>query len=130
MQEDSIFTKIINGEIPASKIYEDEKTIAFLTIEPKQPGHTLVVPKNQVEFLWDLDDSDYHAVMTTAKKVALRLREVFGARYIGELVMGTDVPHVHVHIFPFNTPEEFHAQPAEEPVSSEILDEIAEKLRF
>ncbi len=128
--EDSIFTKIIKGEIPASKVYEDDRTIAFLTIQPKQPGHTLVVPKKQVEFLWDLDDETYDAVMATAKKVALRMREVLDVRYIGEIVMGTDVPHVHVHLVPFNIPDEFHAHPAEEPVSSEALDAVAEKLRF
>jgi histidine triad (HIT) family protein len=71
--QDSIFTKIIKGEIPSHKVYEDDKTIAFLDINPTQPGHTLVVPKKQVEFLWDLDTDDYQAVMETARKVcALR----------------------------------------------------------
>lgn len=129
--EDSIFTKIIKGEIPCQKIYEDDATMAFLDIHPIQPGHVLVVPKKQVEFLWDLDDETYHAVMQTAKKVALRIREVLNPAYVGEQVMGTDVPHVHVHVFPFNNGEEFRHVPDHtvEP-NYEALDAMAEKLRF
>ena len=100
--EPSIFAKIINGEIPCHKVYEDEYTLAFLDIDPIQPGHTLVVPKKQVEFVWDLEDEDYQAVRATAKKVALRLREVMGRPYVGELVVGTDVPHAHIHLIPFS----------------------------
>ena len=95
---DSIFTKIIKGEIPSHKIYEDDKTLAFLDIHPKTPGHTLVIPKKQVEFLWDLDEDDYGAVMATARKVALRLKEVLSPPFIGETVFGIDVPHTHVHL--------------------------------
>jgi diadenosine tetraphosphate (Ap4A) HIT family hydrolase len=75
--EDSIFTKIIKGDIPCHKVYEDKLTLAFLDIHPIQPGHTLVIPKKQVASLWDLDEDDYRAVMATTKKVAERLREVF-----------------------------------------------------
>jgi len=99
--EPTIFTRIINGEIPSHKVYEDELTYAFLDIYPLQPGHTLVVPKRQVEFVWDLDAVDYHAVMATAQKVAQRLREVLGAPYISSQVIGVDVPHAHVHLIPF-----------------------------
>lgn len=129
--EDSIFTKIIKGEILSHKIYEDDKTFAFLDIHPKTTGHTLVIPKKQVEFLWDLDDEDYQAVMSTAKKVAQRLREVLGAPYVGELVFGIDVPHAHVHVYPFATPEEARRVPDEsaEP-DHEALAKTAEKLAF
>jgi histidine triad (HIT) family protein len=89
--QDSIFTKIVKGEIPCHKVYEDDATLAFLDIHPKQPGHTLVISKQQVEFLWDLDDPTYQAVMATCKKVARRLREVISKPYVGEQVMGTDV---------------------------------------
>ncbi len=128
---DSIFTKIIKGEIPCHKIYEDDKTLAFLDIHPKQPGHTLVVPKQQIEFAWDLEDEDYHAVMATAKKVAQRLRAVLGRRYVGEQIVGEEVPHVHVHIFPFDTIEEFRTipDPTTEPDHA-VLAEMAQKLAF
>ena len=72
--EDSIFTKIIKGGIPSHKVYEDSDTFAFLDIHPITAGHTLVVPKKQVEFLWDLDDTAYQALMATTKKIALQLR--------------------------------------------------------
>lgn len=129
--EPSIFTRIIRGEIPAHKIYEDDKTLAFLDIHPVQPGHVLVVPKSQVEFVWDLDDADYAAVMSTAKQVALRLRSVLGTRYVGELIMGVDVPHAHVQLIPFNEPAEFRAAQdmASEP-DHEALAEMAKKLAF
>lgn len=108
--EDSIFTKIIKGEIPCHKIYEDERTLAFLDIHPVSPGHTLVIPKKQVEFLWDLDDDMYQTVMATAKKVALHLRETLAVPYIGVQVVGVDVPHAHVHLIPFREAAEFHAR--------------------
>lgn len=129
--EDSIFTKIIKGEIPCHKVYEDEVTLAFLDIHPVQPGHTLVIPKKQIEFVWDLPDEDYRAVMATAKKVALRLREVLGTKYIGERVVGVDVPHAHVQLIPFNgarellTPQDMSAEP-----DHVALAEMAKKLAF
>jgi histidine triad (HIT) family protein len=128
---DSIFTKIIKGEIPSHKIYEDDKTFAFLDIHPKTPGHTLIVPKKQVEFLWDLEDGDYLTVMTTVKKVARHIREVTGAKYVGMQVIGEEVPHVHVHVFPFNTLEEFRRipDPNAEPDHA-ALAEVAKKLAF
>lgn len=105
--QDSIFTKIIRGDIPSYKIYEDDKTFAFLDIHPIQPGHILVVPKKQVEFLWDLDDETYAAVAATAKKLALHLRETLAVPYVGEKVIGVDVPHAHVHLVPFSTTEQY-----------------------
>lgn len=129
--EDSIFTKIIKGEIPCRKVYEDKVTLAFLDIHPVQPGHTLVIPKKQIEFVWDLPDEDYRAVMATAKKVALRLREVLGTKYIGERVVGVDVPHAHVQLIPFNgarellTPQDMSAEP-----DHVALAEMAKKLAF
>lgn len=93
---------IIDGEIPCHKIYEDDRTLAFLDINPVAPGHCLVIPKTETEFLWDLDDDDYQAVTTTVKKVARRLKEVLGKAYVGEMVVGTDVPHAHVHVVAFD----------------------------
>jgi histidine triad (HIT) family protein len=129
--EDSIFTRIIKGEIPCHKVYEDDKTFAFLDIHPKTPGHTLIVPKKQVEFLWDLTDEDYQAVMSTVKKVALRIREVLKPPYVGELVVGEEVPHAHVHIYPFATLEESRRipDPKAEPDHG-ALAAMAKKLAF
>ena len=101
--QDSVFTKIIKGEIPCHKIYEDDKTLAFLDIHPIQPGHTLVIPKKQVQFVWDLPDDDYRAVMETTKKVALRIRDVMSPPYVSERIVGVDVPHAHVQLIPFTT---------------------------
>jgi len=130
MQE-SIFTKIVKGEIPCHKVYEDELTLAFLDIHPVQPGHTLVIPKKQIEFVWDLDDELYSAVMATAKKVAQRLRDMLQVPYIGEQIIGVDVPHAHVHVIPFSSMAEFRIQPdmSAEPDHA-VLAEIAKRLAF
>lgn len=129
--EDSIFTKIIKGEIPSHKIYEDDRTFAFLDIYPKTPGHTLVIPKKQVEFVWDLTDEDYQALMSTVKKVALRIREVFDPPYVGELVVGVDVPHAHIHVYQFKDMAESRRIPdrSVEPDQA-ALAEVAKKLAF
>ena len=128
----SIFTKIINGEIPCHKIYEDEKTLAFLDINPVAPGHTLVVPKTEVEFVWDMNDTDYHAVMETVKRVAKRIKEVLQTPYVGDIIVGTDVPHAHVHVVGFSHAGELkrtHDGPGA-PADDTSLAEMAEKLRF
>lgn len=129
--EDSVFTKIINGEIPSHKVYEDDYSFAFLDIHPITPGHTLVVPKKQVEFLWDMDDEEYQLLMTSVKKVAGRIRETLGVPYVGVQVIGVDVPHAHVHLVPFTTAAEYHNHPDvnAEP-DHELLSQIAEKLAF
>jgi histidine triad (HIT) family protein len=129
--QDSIFTKIIKGEIPSYKIHEDELTLAFLDIHPKSPGHTLVIPKKQIEFVWDLAEEDYAALMATVKKVANRIKEVLNPQFIGEQIIGNDVPHAHVHIFPFNNIEEYKTIPdmSADP-DHDALTAIAEKLAF
>ncbi|MBQ3452772.1 HIT domain-containing protein [Candidatus Saccharibacteria bacterium] len=97
----SIFTKIINGEIPCYKIYEDDKTIAFLDINPETRGHTLVVPKLEVDKIYDLPDGDFRALMDTVKKLSIHMEQKLGARTLWK-VIGTDVPHAHVHLLPFD----------------------------
>ncbi len=110
--EDSIFTKIIKGEIPSYKIYEDDKTLAFLDIHPITEGHTLVISKKQIEFVWDLEPADYQALMATARKVAHKLREVFPDKArIGMHIEGLDVAHAHLKVFPFDDHEEFFHTP-------------------
>lgn len=108
---DSLFTKIIKGEIPSHKIHEDDAIYAFLDIHPITPGHTLVVPKQQVEFVWDLDDEAYRHLMDSAKKIARHLRETLGVPYVGIQVIGVDVPHAHVHLIPFTHASEYHNMP-------------------
>jgi histidine triad (HIT) family protein len=129
--DDSIFTKIINGDIPSHKIYEDETVFAFLDIHPINTGHTLVVPKQQVEFLWDLDEDTYQGVMAAAKKIAAHMRTKLGAAYVGVQVIGVDVPHAHVHLIPFNDVSEYHNIPdnSAEP-NHGALAAVARKLQF
>lgn len=129
--EDSIFTKIVKGEIPSHKVYEDALTMAFLDIHPVQPGMTVVIPKKQVEFIWDLPEEDYLAVMSSVYKVAQRIREVLGVHYVGEIVEGVEIPHAHVKLIPFDTMAEFKNVPdvTAEP-DHESLAEIAKKLNF
>jgi len=109
--QDSLFTKIINGDIPSHKVYEDDKTFAFLDIHPVSEGHILVVPKAQVEFVWDLESEDYRAVMATVHLLGKRLREVSGRPYVSIRTVGTDVPHAHVHLIPFTETKDLHHSP-------------------
>lgn len=97
----SIFTKIINGEIPCYKIYEDDHTLAFLDIHPDTPGHTLVIPKVEIDKIYDLGDADYQALMASVKKISRHMEQALGARILWKVV-GTDVPHAHVHLTPYD----------------------------
>lgn len=130
--EDSIFTKIVRGEIPAHKVYEDERTLAFLDIHPVAEGHVLVIPKKQVEFIWDLEPQDYQALMDTVQKVGRRLREVIGKPYVGTVVVGTDVPHAHVHVVPFTESKELKRtlESVEADTDHDALAAVAGRLSF
>jgi len=122
----TIFEKIINGEIPCYKIYEDEKTFAFLDINPETTGHTLVVPKTPVDKLYDLKDEDYLALFTTVKKVMQRMETVFGSRALLKVV-GTDVPHAHVHVTHLDPSWEYGKSLT---LSPEEMQSIADRLKF
>ena len=127
--QDSIFTKIINGEIPCHKVYEDNKVIAFLDIHPIQPGHVLVVPKVQIDHLWDLSDDDYQAVMAISKRVAQRLREVFPDKSrVAVIVEGFEVAHAHVKLFPVDNEREVRTLPTQAAPDHTALAELAKKL--
>ena len=129
--KDSVFTKIIKGEIPSHKIYEDDKTLAFMDIHPIVDGHTLIVPKNQIEFVWDLPDEDYRAVMETTKIVANKLREVLPFSYVSERIVGTDVPHAHIQLIPFNDSRELTKQQDMDAVPDhDALANMAAKLKI
>lgn len=134
MQEPSIFTRIINGEIPAHRVYEDERVIAFLDISPISQGHTLVVPKVQIDSLWDLDAADYDYLMTIVHRVADRLQQVLQPKRVAMTVDGFAVPHAHIHVFPVekgldSTILDHAHHPNGEP-DHEALAALAEKLRF
>jgi putative hit-family protein len=120
----SIFSKIIAGEIPCYKIYEDEKTLAFLDIHPETPGHTLVVPKVEVDKLYELQMEDYLAVMKTVKMLASRMEKILGKRTLMK-VIGTDVPHAHVHLVSLD-PDYQYGQVVE--MTEEEMKEMQKKL--
>ncbi len=130
--EDSIFTKIIKGEIPCHKIYEDEHTFAFLDIYPIQPGMTLVVTKHQVEDFTQLSAEELSVLMTTVQRVAKRLKQVFpDKKRIGVQIEGLDVPHVHVKVFPIDTGAEFRAaQDTSKDPDHAALAEMAKRIAF
>jgi len=128
---DSIFTKIIKGEIPSYKIYEDDSTLAFLDIHPIQPGHTLVVPKQQIEFIWDLEDKDYLSLMSSVKLIGKRLKEILNTDFVGVQVIGLDVPHAHVSVIPFSTIEEFrNKQDMDLVPDNKYFEDLLSKLRI
>ncbi len=98
----SIFTKIVNGEIPAYKITEDDKFLAFLDVNPNAKGHTLCVPKQEINKLFDMEEEQYMALMSFSRKVAKALEKTVPCKRIGVAVVGLEVPHVHVHLIPIN----------------------------
>ncbi len=102
----SIFTKIINGEIPSYKVAENDKFYAFLDINPNAKGHTLVVPKKEVNKLFDLDEETYNELMGFSRKIALAIEKVIPCERIGMSVIGLEVPHVHVHLIPLKKMED------------------------
>ncbi len=125
---DSVFSKIIKGEIPSHKVYEDELTLAFMEIRPIQPGHVLVISKRQLH-IWDLPDEDYQALMKTVKKVANRISEVLQPKRVGLQVVGVHISdHAHVHVFPFNNMTEYRRVPDSDEPDHEALAEMAKKL--
>ncbi len=102
----SVFTKIISGELPAYKIHENDKFISFLDVNPNAKGHTLCVPKQEVDKLFDLDEELYLELMLYSRKVALALEKSVECKRVGLSVIGLEVPHVHVHLIPLNTMED------------------------
>lgn len=123
----SIFTKIINGEIPCHKIAEDEHHIAFLDINPNTKGHSLCVPKKEVNKLFDLDEQAYASLMSFSRKVALGLRKAIPCKRIGITVIGLEVPHVHIHLIPLNKMEDIKFE-KKVHVSSNEMKKIAQKI--
>lgn len=126
--QDSIFTKIIKGEIPCYKLYEDELTIAFLDINPTRYGHTLVLPKKQIDQYIDLPDEDYDALWKTVKKVAQKLRDELKTERVGVVIKGVDVPHAHVHLLPFNEGQHLSKDADSPTLSSDEFSALVKRL--
>lgn len=99
----SIFTKIVAGEIPSYKIVEDERFFAFLDINPLAKGHTLVIPKKEIDYLFDLDDDTLAAMIIFAKRIAMAIEKTIVCKRIGVAVLGLEVPHTHIHLVPLNS---------------------------
>lgn len=123
----SIFTKIINGEIPCYKIAEDDRHFAFLDINPVTAGHTLVVPKHEVNYLFDLDDEEYVSLELFAKKVAKAIETAIPCKRIAEAVIGLEVPHAHIHLIPINSEGDVDFRNKQQ-LSAEEMKTIAEKI--
>lgn len=127
----SIFTKIVNGEIPSYKIAETEDYYAFLDIRPLVKGHVLAIPKMEVDYIFDLPDDIASGLMVFSKKVATAIEKVVTCKRVGVLVVGTEVPHAHVHLIPFNQEKEMYL--GNKPITMEneefvkLAAEIAEQ---
>ncbi len=126
----SIFTKIINREIPAYILAEEERYIAFLDINPLVVGHTLVVPKKEVDFIFDLDDETLTGLHLFSKKVALAIRKSIPCKRVGVAVIGLEVPHTHVHLVPMNSIGDLNFTRSKLNPSKEELTAAAEKIRM
>lgn len=124
----SIFSKIIAGDIPCYKIAEDEHFFAFLDIHPLMPGHTLVIPRKETDYLFDIDDQELADMMVFAKKIALALKKAIACKRIGMAVVGMEVPHAHIHLIPINKETDMlFSKPKLNPTADEMRD-IAEKI--
>lgn len=124
----SIFTKIINGDIPSYKIAEDEDNFAFLDINPNTKGHTLCVPKKEVDKILDLDKESYMKLMAFSRKVGQAIEKAVPCKRVGMSVIGLEVPHVHVHLIPLNTMANATFQ-QKESLTTEEFEEVAKDIR-
>ncbi|BDW92103.1 HIT family protein [Allomuricauda sp. XS_ASV26] len=124
----SIFTKIINGDIPSYKIAEDEDNFAFLDINPNTKGHTLCVPKKEVDKILDLDEESYMKLMAFSRKVGQAIEKAVPCKRVGMSVIGLEVPHVHVHLIPLNTMANATFQ-QKESLTTEEFEEVAKDIR-
>ncbi len=124
----SIFTKIIDGEIPCHKVGENDEFLAFLDISPLQKGHTLIVPKKEVDYIFDLEDDLLQKMTLFAKETAIKIKKVFPCNRIGMTVIGLEVPHAHIHLIPINQEKDMNFHSPKLELSQEELTEIASKI--
>lgn len=126
----SIFTRIINGEIPCYKVAEDANYFAFLDINPLAKGHTLVIPKKEVDYIFDLDDETLSDMMVFAKKVAAKIREATNCRKVAVVVLGLEVAHAHIHLIPINSESDVDFHKEKLKLTPEEFTEIANSLKL
>jgi histidine triad (HIT) family protein len=124
----TIFTKIINGEIPCYKIAENESYFAFLDINPLRAGHTLVVPKRETDYIFDLEDNYLAGMLVFSKKIAAAMKSVIPCNRIGIAVLGLEVPHAHIHLVPMDTMEDINFRNPKLKFSPEEFKDIAAKI--
>jgi histidine triad (HIT) family protein len=125
----SIFSKIIAGEIPCFKVAENEHCFAFLDIQPLKKGHTLVIPKIEVDYIFDLDDEIYQDLMTFSKRVSKAIKKVIPCIRIGVAVIGLEVPHAHIHLVPINQMDDINFSRPKLSLTNQELDNIAASIR-
>lgn len=125
----SIFTRIVNGEIPSYKVAETDQYLAFLDINPLHRGHTLVIPKREVDYLFDLEDAELQGLIVFAKKVAKAIEKVISCKRIGVAVIGLEVPHAHVHLVPLQGIYDIDFSKPKLKLSSEEFEAIAAAIR-
>ena len=123
----SVFSLIVAGEIPCYKVAEDDKHLAFLDINPVAPGHTLVIPKQEINYLFDMTDEDYVALELFAKRVARAIDKAMPCKRVAEAVIGLEVPHAHIHLVPINTEGDLNFRHKEE-LSGEEMASIAARI--
>jgi histidine triad (HIT) family protein len=124
----SVFTKIINGEIPAHKIAETANFCAFLDVFPLKYGHTLVVPKKETDYIFDIESEEYMQLMNFAKTIAIALKKAFPCKKVGVCVIGLEVPHAHIHLIPMNTVADMNFSAEKLKPTQEQLAEHAKKI--
>ena len=124
----TIFSRIVAGEIPSYKVAEDEKHYAFLDINPVAAGHVLVIPKQEVDYIFDLNDDDYLALQLFAKRVAEAIKQAMPCKRVGVAVMGMEVPHTHIHLIPINEEADMNFFKEKVSLSVEEMTEIATKI--
>lgn len=124
----SIFSRIVAGEIPCYKVAENDKYFAFLDINPVAPGHTLVIPKHEVDYIFNLDDEEYEGLMQFAKKVAKALEATMPCKRVGVAVMGLEVPHTHVHLVPINKESDMNFFKEKLTLPADEMAAIAKKI--
>ncbi|MUK02166.1 HIT domain-containing protein [Vibrio cholerae] len=125
----TLFTRIINGEIPGRFVWQDDDVVAFLTIAPITPGHTLVVPRREIEHWLEADPDTLAKVMAVAQTIGRAQEAAFGAARVGVLVEGYEVPHLHVHVWPTRSPKDFDLERADPSPDPAAMDGAAEALR-
>lgn len=124
----TIFSRIVAGEIPCYKVAEDEKNFAFLDINPVAPGHVLVIPKQEVDYIFDLNDQDYADLQIFAKRVAEAIKQALPCRRVGVAVMGMEVPHTHIHLIPINEEADMNFFKEKCALRAEEMADIASKI--